>query len=689
MSEEKQTPEMIETVSEEKIPQPEIPPKKKKNTLKKRLARKLAASAAKSQAASGEKTGEAKKKENKSKPKDMRKTAKRLFSYLKESRGLLVLVFIMVIFYAVVSVGTTAINEPIVNLCKQVIDTSSRPERAEFISKIAMWLSLMIGLSVVSAAFSYIYSKIMLKVSQRTMRIMRKELFDHIEKLPISYFDTNKRGDIMARFTSDISAVNDIINSGITTLISSGFTLIGSVAMMIYYSPVITLVLFGSVIVILIVVVLIGGLSAKQFRKFRKANGAATAHVEEYIRGQRVVKVFGHEEDNKAQYSQLANRIRKVGIGANTISGLIMPITDFISQINYALCALLGAGMIIAGKGSMNIGRLVAYLSYARSFTSPITSLASQFSSLMSALAGAERIFEILDMPPEIDEGTVKLVRAILNEDGTYTECDDYGSSLYWKVPLGADEYVYTPVKGRVDFNDVSFAYVEDKTVLKHINLQILPNEKVAFVGSTGAGKTTVTNLLSRFYDIEEGEILVDGINVKAIEKPSLRKSMALVLQDTRLFSGTVRENIRYGRPEATDEEIEEAAKIANAHSFIERMPGGYEFVLKGDGKNLSQGQRQLLSIARAVIADPEILVLDEATSSIDTRTEKLIEKGMDALMQDRTVLIVAHRLSTVRNSDKILVLEHGEIIEQGNHDELLALEGKYYQLYNGMYELD
>lgn len=630
-----------------------------------------------------------KKKENKSKPKNARKTFRRLMGYMLKRKVLLGIVAFLVLFSAVVNVATTAINEPVVNLCKEVLDPANRMLRGDFISKLAVWLGLMMGLSIIAALASFAYGRIMLTVSQKTMLDIRKDLFEHLEKLPIKYFDTHKRGDIMSRFTSDVSTVEKIINDGMTTLITSGITLIGTVAMMIYYSPFVTLILFLSVIVMVIAIVIIGGLSSRQFKKYQKAMGDCNSYIEEYIRGQRVVKIFSREEKNKAEFSTIVRRLKRVGIGANTITGLLSPIMSFISKINYAICALLGARMIIFHQRGMSVGRLVAYLSYARSFTSPITSLAGQFTSLMSALAGAERIFEIMDMDPEIDEGSVAMVRGKRDESGDFIECDDIDSVLMWKIPLENGEYLYTEVCGEVKFEDVSFGYNEEKTVLKNISIVAKSGEKIALVGSTGAGKTTITNLINRFYDISEGEITVDGVPIKTIKKDDLRKSLSMVLQDTHLFSGTVADNIRYGRLDATDEEVVEAAKIANAHSFISRLPNGYETEIKGDGKNLSQGQRQLLSIARAAVANPQILILDEATSSIDTRTEKLIEKGMDTIMEGRTVFVIAHRLSTVRNSDKILVLENGEIIESGNHDELLSQEGKYYQLYNGLYELD
>lgn len=682
---------LAESVNEEKAVTEEANKAVENGKGKKKRRRKITLAELKKVAKEGaEKSegGEKKKKENKSKPKDAKKTFKRLLGYMLKRKKLLILVAFLVLFSAAMSVATTAINEPVVNLCKEILNPADRMIRSEFIRKLMLWLGLMMGLSIISALASFAYSRIMLTVSQRTMYDLRKDLFEHLETLPIKYFDTHKRGDIMSRFTSDVSTVNSIINDGMTTLISSGITLIGTVAMMLYYSPKITLVLFLSVILMVIVIVVIGALSSKQFKKYQKAMGDCNGYIEEYIRGQRVVKIFSREEKNKAEFAVIVSRLKRVGIGANTISGLLSPVMTFISKMNYAVCALLGATMIIKGK-RMNVGRLVAYLSYAKSFTSPITSLAAQFTSLMSALAGAERIFEIMDMSPEIDEGAVTMVRGIEDENGNFIECDDNNSRLMWKIPFGENDFIYTEVTGEVKFDDVSFGYNEEKTVLKHISIDAKPNEKVAFVGSTGAGKTTVTNLINRFYDIEEGEITFDGINIKSIRKDDLRRSLSMVLQDTHLFTGTVADNIRYGRLDATDEEVIEAAKTANAHSFISRLPEGYNTEIKGDGKNLSQGQRQLISIARAAVAQPQILILDEATSSIDTRTEKLIEKGMDSIMEGRTVFVIAHRLSTVRNSDKIMVLENGEIIESGNHEELLEKEGKYYRLYNGLYELD
>ncbi|MDD6021742.1 MAG: ABC transporter ATP-binding protein [Oscillospiraceae bacterium] len=635
--------------------------------------------------------GAKKKNDDPDKPKNAKKTARRLFAYMAKSKKVLILVIVLVLVSSLISVATYAINEPVVNLCKEVITEAGRARisRSEFIRQLGLWLGLMFGLSIVSAVASYAYQRIMLQVSQKTMLVIRKDLFDHLQTLPISYFDTNKNGDIMSRFSADVETVSDIIQNGMTNILQSLTSLVGTVALMIIYSPLITLTLFLSVIFIVFIVMVIAMLSAKQFQKYQKAMGDCNGYIEEYIRGQRVVKIFSYEERSKAEFKGLAMYLKKVGIGANTITGLLSPIMSFISKINYAVCALLGVILLIKSGGrKMNVGRLVAFLSCAKSFTSPITSIASQFTSLMSALAGAERIFEVIDMSPELDEGKVTMVKAVKNADGKYTECDDNGWIYVWKMPLREGEYIYTPVMGDVKFENVTFGYNEDKVVLNNISLEAKPGEKIAFVGSTGAGKTTVTNLINRFYDIDKGSITIDGIDIKAIKKDDLRSSMSMVLQDTHLFSGTVADNIRYGRLDASDEEVVEAAKIASADSFITRLPNGYQTDISSDGKNLSQGQRQLISIARAAVANPTILILDEATSSIDTRTEQLIEKGMDKLMEGRTVFVIAHRLSTVRNSDDIKVLENGEIIESGNHDELIAREGKYYKLYNGLYEL-
>lgn len=431
----------------------------------------------------------------------------------------------------------------------------------------------------------------------------------------------------------------------------------------------------------------IGGKSAKYFKKQQNALGAANGYIEELIEGQKVVKVFCHEKEAKAEFAVLNEDLRHAATKANTYASVIMPIMGNLSYVNYAITTTAGAFLVIGGM--LKVGSVAAFLQYTRSFSQPITQISQQFNTLISAIAGAERIFEVLDEKPEVDDGYVTLVNCTVDENGNITESEKRTGTWAWKHPHSDGTLTYTLLKGDVRFHNVVFSYDGKKTVLNNISLYARPGEKIAFVGSTGAGKTTITNLINRFYDVEEGKITYDGINVKKIKKSDLRRSLAMVLQDTHLFTGTVRENIAYGNFDASEEEIENAAKLANADSFIKRLPHGYDTMLTSDGANLSQGQRQLLAIARAAVADPPVLILDEATSSIDTRTEELIEKGMDKLMHGRTVFVIAHRLSTVRNSDAIMVLEHGEIIERGNHDELLQQKGKYYQLYTGQFELD
>ncbi|MBQ4603894.1 MAG: ABC transporter ATP-binding protein, partial [Clostridia bacterium] len=476
-------------------------------------------------------------------------------------------------------------------------------------------------------------------------------------------------------------------------LVSSLVTVIGTFVMMAYYSPLLILLVIVLLFVAFFIIKILGKKSAQYFRAQQKCVGEVNGYIEEFIEGLKVVKVFCHEDSAKKDFAQINANLRNAATNAHTYASILMPIMGNISYITYAASATIGSIVIMTvpeeSFWGLSVGALMTFLLYTRQFFQPITQISQQFNNIIAALAGAERIFEIIDTPVEEDDGYVTLVNAKKNPDGSISECEERTGMWAWKHPHGDGTTTYTEWKGDVRFHDVTFSYDGKKTVLKNVSLYAMPGQKIAFVGSTGAGKTTITNLINRFYDVNEGKITYDGINIKKIKKAELRRSMAMVLQDTHLFTGTVRDNIAYGKLDATHEEIENAAKLANAHSFITRLPEGYDTVITGDGSNLSQGQRQLLAIARAAVADPPVQILDEATSSIDTRTERLIEKGMDKLMEGRTVFVIAHRLSTVRNSNAIMVLENGEIIERGTHDDLLEQQGKYYQLYTGQFELD
>ena len=490
----------------------------------------------------------------------------------------------------------------------------------------------------------------------------------------------------MSRFTNDTDTMREMLSQGIPQMFSSTVTIVSVFTMMCFLSPLLTLLIIVMIAVIVFTVKKIGGKSAKNFKRQQKALGTVNGYIEEMVEGQKVVKVFCHEEKSKEHFSEINEELFEAASAANTFASVMGPVTNNFSYINYALTATAGAALAVSGV--MDIGSVASFLQYTRSFFQPITQISQQFNSILNALAGAERIFALIDEKPEYDEGKVSLVYATKNDDGSISESETRTGIWAWKV---SDEngIRYVELRGDVRFENVVFGYTEEKTVLNNISLYAKPGQKIAFVGSTGAGKTTITNLINRFYDINEGKITYDGIDVKDIRKSDLRRSLGMVLQDTHLFTGTVADNIRYGRLDATDEDIIRAAKLANAHSFISHLPDGYNTMLVSDGANLSQGQRQLIAIARAAVADPPVLILDEATSSIDTRTEAHIEKGMDTLMEGRTVFVIAHRLSTVRNSHAIMVLENGEIIERGNHEDLLAEKGKYYQLYTGMFELN
>ncbi len=628
-----------------------------------------------------EKKEEQKKKQ---KPKDIKEATKRLLKYITQYKGLLVLVAILVVATTVVSVLSSLAMYPVNSALENYIAGTLAPSEA--MSTIIKWLIIMAIGYMVSAFFNFLYSRIMLYISSVTMKNMRRDLFNHLQGLPLEYFDKRKTGEIMSRFTNDVSRVNDLIGSSFPTLISSTIQAIMTITIMIVFSWKLTLTITVAIVLMFMVVIFITGKCSPLFKAQQKAIGEVNGFTEEYIKGIKVVQLFSQEKKTKEAFNELNENYRKIGVKANIIGGFMSPLMSMITRVNYAICVFYGARLVMAGE--MDVAKLINYLSYAKSYASPIASIASTYSSLVSALAGAERVFEVLDTPNETDEGRVTLVRLIKNALGENEETTSPEGKFNWKVPTQSG-FEYVPVKGNIEVKDVSFSYVEGTPVLKNINISAKSGQKVAFVGSTGAGKTTITNLINRFYEINEGQITYDGIDIKDIKKDDLRSSMAMVLQDTKLFTGTIADNIRYGKLDATDEEVEKAAKIANAHTFIEKLPDAYETEIKADAANISTGQAQLINIARAAIAGAPLLILDEATSSVDTRTERLIEVGMDKIMEDRTVLVIAHRLSTVRNSEDIVVLENGEIIEEGDHQALIDKGGKYYQLYTGKVEMD
>ncbi len=626
---------------------------------------------------------EAKKKKNK--PKDMKTATKRLIGYITEFKPLLILVAVLVVLTAVTGVIATLFMYPVYDILAEVL--SGKKDIDSSVSEITKWILGMCLCYVLTAVCNLAYSRIMLYVSSRTLANMRRDLFNHIQGLPIEFFDKRKTGEIMSRFTNDINRVSDLVSNNFPTLISSTIQAVMTITIMLVLSWRLTLTITVAIILMFACVMFVTGKCSPLFKKQQKAIGECNGYIEEYIKGIKVVKLFSQEKTTKAQFSELNENYRKTGVKANIIGGFMSPMMTIITRINYVIVVFYGAKLIMGNL--LDIAGLITYLGYSKSYASPIASIASCYSSLVSALAGAERVFEILDTPNETDEGKVRLVRLIKNAMGEEEEAElEKGEgTLVWKVPTD-DGFEYIRLKGNIEVKDVTFAYVEGTDVLKNINVTANSGQKVAFVGSTGAGKTTVTNLINRFYEVQHGDIIYDGISVKDIKKDDLRRSMAMVLQDTKLFAGTIADNIRYGKLDATDEEVIAAAKLANAHSFIEKLPDGYETEIKADAANISQGQAQLINIARAAIAGAPLLILDEATSSVDTRTERLIEIGMDKLMENRTVFVIAHRLSTVRNSQNIVVLENGEIIEEGDHQSLIDLGGKYYQLYTGTFEM-
>lgn len=611
------------------------------------------------------------------KPQNTRRTILQLLEYLGHHKFSMLLIAILVSISAFSGILGTYLLKPVIN---EYILPGNIPGLIRMI--VVMGLVYLAG-----AASCLLYNRMMVHVSQQVVSEIRTDLFRHTQKLPLNYFDTRTHGELMSHFTNDVDTISEALNNSFTLLIQSFITSLGTVVMLILLDWRLSLIVIVFLLFMLAYIRRNGSLSKKYFVEQQKNLGNINGFVEEMVEGQKVEKLFRHENQDYEKFCGLTEKLRVSSTMAATFTGITVPTIVSLSYVNYAISACVGG--LFALSGLINMGTLASYLVYVRQSAMPMNQFTMQINFLMVALASAEKIFYMMGAEPEIDEGNVTLSRVTLEPDGSLKEAEVYTGSFAWKVPDQDQGYRLVPLKGDVRFHDVVFGYTKGNTILNGISLYAKPGQKIAFVGSTGAGKTTIINLINRFYELNSGMITYDGINIQNIKKDDLRRSISLVIQDTHLFTGTIADNIRYGRLNASDEDVLAAARIANADSFIRRLPNGYDTLLEGDGSNLSQGQRQLIAIARAAISQPPVLVMDEATSSIDTRTEKLIEKGMDALMKDRTVFVIAHRLSTVRNSNAILVLEKGEIIERGSHEELLLEKGKYYQLHTGQFELE
>ncbi|OUO26150.1 ABC transporter ATP-binding protein [Eubacterium sp. An3] len=615
------------------------------------------------------------------------KTAKRLLRYVTSTYKIQ---FILVIFCILVSsIASISVSLSLRFLLDDYIIPLIGQQNPDY-SELYFALTVLGTIFLCGVIATFVYSRLMVVIGQGVLKRVRDEMFAHMQTLPIRYFDQNTNGSIMSLYTNDTDTLRQMINQSIPQVLMSAFTIVVTFISMLVLSPILTVLAVLMIILMFFVSKIVSGNSGRYFIRQQLDLANITGFVEERMSGQRVVKVFNHEKMSEEEFDKFNEELFESSSKAHTFASIMGPIIGNMGNLLFVLTAVFGGFLSVMGIGNITLGVMASYLQFTRSFTQPFMQIAQQFNSIIMALAGAERIFKMMDEEPEVDEGYVTLVNAKKDAAGNITECEERTGLWAWKHPHQADGTVtYTELKGDVQFDDMTFGYVSDHMVLHDLSLYAKPGQKLAFVGSTGAGKTTITNLINRFYDVADGKIRYDGININKIKKADLRRSLGIVLQDTHLFTGTIMENIRYGKLDATDEEVYKAAQLAHADGFIRMLPDGYNTHLSGDGEELSQGQRQLLAIARAAIADPPVLILDEATSSIDTRTESIVQKGMDNLMKGRTVFVIAHRLSTIRNSDAIMVLEHGRIIERGTHDELLKLKGTYYQLYTGKLELD